>query len=56
MEENTETLQRMNREAALAWIDWWYSTPDDKPPGYWEELEAEILGHPLTFTRGREQP
>ena len=28
--------------AALAWIDAWYATPDEKPPGYSEAFLAEI--------------
>jgi hypothetical protein len=26
--------------AALALLDEWYATPDDRPPGYWDELIA----------------
>lgn len=35
--------------AALACIEQWYATPDDKPPGYWDALEADIAAHPFPF-------
>jgi uncharacterized phage-associated protein len=36
--------------AALALLDEWDAIPDDKPPGYWDELEAEIEAHPFRFS------
>ena len=35
--------------AAIAWVEQWYATPDDQPPGYWDELEAEMKRHPIHF-------
>jgi transcriptional regulator with XRE-family HTH domain len=35
--------------AALALLEQWYATPDDTPPGYWDDLEAEIQAHPIQF-------
>jgi len=35
--------------AALELLEQWYATPDDKPPGYWDDLLAEIETHPLHF-------
>lgn len=34
---------------ALAVLEQWYATPDDKPPGYWDALLEEIEAHPLHF-------
>jgi hypothetical protein len=30
-------------------LEQWYATPDDKPPGYWDDLLQEIEAHPLHF-------
>jgi uncharacterized phage-associated protein len=38
--ENTE---------AIALLEEWYATPDDKPPGYWDDLLEEIETNPLHF-------
>lgn len=34
---------------AIALLDQWYATPDDKPPGYWDDLLEEIETHRLHF-------
>ena len=34
---------------SLALLEQWYATPDDKPPGYWDDLLEEIETHPLHF-------
>ena len=34
---------------AIALLEQWYATPDDKPPGYWDDLLQEIEAHPLRF-------
>jgi uncharacterized phage-associated protein len=39
---------RENMEA-IALLEQWYATPDDKPPGYWDDLLGEIESHPLQF-------
>jgi uncharacterized phage-associated protein len=35
--------------AAIALLDEWYATPDDRPPGYWEEFIKEIEANRLRF-------
>lgn len=35
--------------AAIALLDEWYATPDDRPPGYWDELIQEIETNRLRF-------
>jgi hypothetical protein len=35
--------------ASIALLEQWYATPDDKPPGYWDDLLQEIETHPLHF-------
>lgn len=35
--------------AAMALLDAWYATPDDRPPGYWDDLRKEIETHRLRF-------
>ncbi len=34
---------------SIALLEQWYATPDDKPPGYWDDLLKEIETHPLHF-------
>jgi uncharacterized phage-associated protein len=34
---------------AIALLDQWYATPDDKPPGYWDDLLQEIETNRLHF-------
>ena len=34
---------------AIALLEQWYATPDDKPPGYWDDLLQEIEAYPLRF-------
>ncbi len=34
---------------AIALLEQWYATPDNKPPGYWDDLLEEIEAHPLHF-------
>ena len=38
--------------ASIALLDQWYATPDTKPPGYWDDLLAEMETHPLHFGDG----
>jgi uncharacterized phage-associated protein len=47
--EQHRTEQDGGNAAALALLEQWYATPDDKPPGYWDDLLAEIETHPLHF-------
>lgn len=35
--------------AAIALLDEWYATPDDRPPGYWDELIKDIETNRLHF-------
>jgi uncharacterized phage-associated protein len=35
--------------AAIALLDEWYATPDDRPPGYWDELIKDIEANRLRF-------
>jgi hypothetical protein len=35
--------------AAIAWVEQWYATPDDQPPGYWDEFEELLKTNPITF-------
>lgn len=35
--------------AAIALLDEWYATPDDRPPGYWDELIKDIETNRLRF-------
>jgi uncharacterized phage-associated protein len=35
--------------AAIALLDEWYATPDDRPPGYWDELIKDIEINRLRF-------
>jgi uncharacterized phage-associated protein len=35
--------------AAIALLDEWYATPDDRPPGYWDELIKDIEANRLHF-------
>lgn len=35
--------------AAIAWVEQWYATPDDQPPGYWDEFEELLKAHPIDF-------
>lgn len=35
--------------AAIALLDEWYATPDDRPPGYWDELIRDIEASRLRF-------
>jgi hypothetical protein len=39
-------MMRDNTDA-IRWLDAWYATPDDRPPGYWDELRAALAAHPL---------
>jgi transcriptional regulator with XRE-family HTH domain len=41
--------QATQNTAALALLEQWYATPDDHPPGYWDDLEEEITSHPIQF-------
>jgi uncharacterized phage-associated protein len=49
----TSEEHKKNQEA-IALLDEWYATPDDKPPGYWDDLLAEIEATP--FQLGDEEP
>jgi hypothetical protein len=52
MSETGPTLQQppaVPNAAALALLDAWYATPDDRPSGYWDELEAWLKAHRLAF-------
>ena len=40
--------EKVNIEA-IALLDEWYATPDDKPSDYWDDLLKEIETHPLQF-------
>ena len=44
-----KTGKDKENSAALALLEQWYATPDDKPPGYWDNLLEEIESHPLHF-------
>jgi uncharacterized phage-associated protein len=44
---NTESENK--NAAAIAWVEQWYATPDDQPPGYWEEFEELLKTHPIDF-------
>jgi uncharacterized phage-associated protein len=35
--------------AAIAWVEQWYATPDDQPPGYWDEFEELLKAHSIDF-------
>jgi uncharacterized phage-associated protein len=35
--------------AAIAWVEQWYATPDDQPPGYWDEFEELLKANPIDF-------
>jgi hypothetical protein len=35
--------------AAIAWVEQWYATPDDQPPGYWDKFEELLKAHPIDF-------
>ncbi|HEY7493604.1 MAG TPA: hypothetical protein VIH59_21150 [Candidatus Tectomicrobia bacterium] len=39
----------MENAEAIALLEQWYAIPDDKPPGYWDDLLEEIEAHPLHF-------
>jgi uncharacterized phage-associated protein len=44
------SLQHENKNAAaIAWVEQWYATPDDQPPGYWDEFEELLKTNPITF-------
>jgi hypothetical protein len=46
----TPAQQATRNAAAIAWLDAWYATPDDSPPGFWEGFEALLAMHPLDFS------
>jgi uncharacterized phage-associated protein len=35
--------------AAIAWVEQWYATPDNQPPGFWDEFEELLKAHPIDF-------
>jgi len=43
------TEEERKNAKAIAFLEQWYATPDDKPPGYWDDLEEEINAHPIHF-------
>jgi hypothetical protein len=46
--QRTEDATEKNA-AAIALLDEWYATPDDRPPGYWDARLHEIETHRLHF-------
>jgi hypothetical protein len=47
-EQQPENAAQKNA-AAIALLDEWYATPDDRPPGYWDELIKDIEANRLHF-------
>jgi uncharacterized phage-associated protein len=47
--EKQNTGKDGENSEAIALLEQWYATPDDKPPGYWDDLLQEIEAHPLHF-------
>jgi uncharacterized phage-associated protein len=43
------TENESKNAAAIALLDEWYATPDDRPPGYWDELIKDIETNRLRF-------
>jgi uncharacterized phage-associated protein len=44
------SIEKENKNAAaIAWVEQWYATPDDQPPGYWDEFEELLKAHPIDF-------
>jgi transcriptional regulator with XRE-family HTH domain len=41
--------EETRNSTALALLAQWYATPDDQPPGYWDDLEDAIMSHPIQF-------
>jgi hypothetical protein len=47
--ENHKTESTDKNAAAIAWVEQWYATPDEQPPGYWDEFEELLKAHPIDF-------
>lgn len=46
----TRSLEEEQGNAeAIALLEEWYMTPDDRPADYWDDLLKEIETHPLQF-------
>jgi uncharacterized phage-associated protein len=35
--------------AAIAWVEQWYTTPDEQLSAYWDEFEELLKAHPIDF-------
>ena len=55
-------LDPAKKAAAIAWVEQWYATPDEQPPGYWDAFEALLEVNPVSWEEpqervgGNEQP
>ena len=47
--ETQRTEEEGENAKAIALLDEWYATPDDRPPGYWDELMKDIETNRLRF-------
>lgn len=47
--DKPSTESQSKNAAAIAWVEQWYATPDDQPPGYWDEFEELLKAHPIDF-------
>jgi hypothetical protein len=40
---------RGQNKKLLQWLDSWLAAPDDRDEGWWEDFEADLEGHRVTF-------
>ena len=49
--EKQSTEKDWENPESIALLEQWYAAPDDKPPGYWDDLLQEIEGPSSAFRR-----
>ena len=40
---------RVRNKKLLRWLDSWLAAPDDRDESWWEDFEADLEGHRVTF-------
>ena len=40
---------RPQNKKLLQWLDSWLAAPGDRDEGWWEDFEADLKGHRVTF-------
>jgi hypothetical protein len=40
---------RAQNKKLLRWLDSWLAAPDDRDEKWWEDFEADLQGHRVTF-------